>query len=246
MRLSLVIPVFNGSPFIEASVAAALRYLEHAGDGTELIVVDDGSRDATATILESIAASGNGLRLLHSPENRGKGHAVREGMRAARGERVVFTDADLAYPLEEIGKILHALDDGADVAIATRVSPDSRFVMSPAFFSYLYTRHVGSRLFNRFVQHSLGLAVADCQAGLKGFRRAAAEAIFSRQTLEGFTFDVEVLFIALRLGLEVREVAVTFNYFSEPTTVDFLRDSWRALRDVLRLRQNARRGRYAS
>jgi dolichyl-phosphate beta-glucosyltransferase len=165
-------------------------------------------------------------------------------MREARGEYAVFTDADLAYPPTEVGKILRALEDGMDLAIATRVDSESRFIMSPAFFGYLYTRHVGSRVFNWLVRRSLGLSVYDTQAGLKGFNRKAREIIFSRQRLEGFTFDVELIYIAQKFGLCLREVPVVFRYFSEPTTVSFLMQSLASLRDLLTIRSQDRKGVY--
>jgi hypothetical protein len=116
--------------------------------------------------------------------------------------------------------------------------------MSPRFFRYLYTRHIASRIFNRLVNVVLGLAVEDSQAGLKGFRGEAAKAIFSRQTLDSFSFDVEVLCIARRLGLVVAEVPVLYRYASEPTTVDFARDSLAAARDLWRIRRLDRAGAY--
>jgi dolichyl-phosphate beta-glucosyltransferase len=165
-------------------------------------------------------------------------------MREARGEFTVFTDADLAYPPTEIGKILETLQNGADLAIATRVASGSRFIMSPEFFGYLYTRHVGSRAFNWLVRRSLGLSTYDTQAGLKGFNRKAQEIIFSRQRLEGFTFDVELIYIAKKFDLVVREVPVVFRYFSEPTTVSFLMQSLASLRDLRAIRSQDRKGLY--
>jgi len=244
MRLSLVIPAYNCRDAIVATVDSALRHLASRYGEAELIVVDDGSTDGTADELERFASGHRALRVIRCAENRGKGAAVRIGMLAAAGDCVVFTDVDFAYPLSEIDKILAALDDGADLAIATRVDRDSRFLMSPEFFHYLYTRHLASRLFNRLVNAWFRLAVSDTQAGLKGFRRAAGREIFSRSTIAGFTFDVEVLFVARGLRLGIREVPVLYRYSSEPTTVDFLRDGVNALRALWQIRQNGRRGIY--
>jgi dolichyl-phosphate beta-glucosyltransferase len=243
VRLSLVIPAYNSAAFIADTLACATNFLARRGESWELIVVDDGSADGSAPLLSELAAANRSLRLVRNGANRGKGHAVRAGVLQSSGERVIFTDADLAYPLSEIEKIVRALDAGADLAIADRTSPQSLYHMSPAFFSYLYTRHVLSRVFNLMVRGWLGLTVRDCQAGLKGFRRAAADIIFQR--LEGFAFDVELLYIARRFNLEVRQIPVEFRYFSEPSTVDFLRDSLGAMRDLARVRLNAIRGRYA-
>lgn len=245
VQLSLIIPAFNAAGFIADTVTSAISFLEQRGETWELIVVDDGSIDGSGELLGAMAAGECPIRLIRNSPNRGKGHAVRAGVMESRGERVIFVDADLAYPLTEIEKVVQALDAGADLAIADRTSPDSRYLMSPAFFGYLYTRHLLSRIFNLTVRLSLGLKVRDCQAGLKGFRRSAADIIFPRQRLEGFAFDVELLYIARRFQLEVRQIPVEFRYFSEPSTVDFLRDSIYALRDLARVRYNGAAGRYA-
>ena len=245
VQLSLIIPTYNSAGFIADTLAGAIAFLERRGETWELIVVDDGSDDGSGPLLSGLAAGDCPIRLIRNGANRGKGYAVRAGVLQSIGERVVFTDADLAYPLSEIDKIVQALDAGADLAIADRTSPQSLYHMSPAFFSYLYTRHLLSRAFNLMVRGWLGIAVRDCQAGLKGFRRAAADIVFPRQLLEGFAFDVELLYIARRFKLDVRQIPVEFRYFSEPSTVDFLRDSICALRDLARVRFNGATGRYA-
>jgi glycosyltransferase involved in cell wall biosynthesis len=245
VQLSLIIPAYNGGRYIADRLASALLYLQGRPENSELIVVDDGSTDGSTSLLSCFAANHCSVRLIRNSANRGKGYAVRVGVLHSRGERVVFTDADLAYPPEQIETIVQALDAGADLAIADRTAPQSLYHMSPEFFSYFYTRHLLSRLFNFLVRCWLGLKVRDCQAGLKGFRRDAADLIFPRLRLDGFAFDVELLYIAKRLGLEVRQVPIEFRYFSEPSTVDFIRDSIGSMRDLVRVRLNAMRGRYS-
>src|SRR2546426_7386225 len=139
-------------------------------------------------------------------------------MEGARGASRVFTDADLASPVAEIAKIVHHLEGGSDVAIACRVLPESRYLMSPSFFHYLYTRHVMSRVFNRVVRLVLLPGVLDTQAGLKGFTARAAELIFPRLTIAGFGFDVELLYIAKQHGLTVAQAAVHYRDDDEPGT----------------------------
>jgi dolichyl-phosphate beta-glucosyltransferase len=185
------------------------------------------------------------VRLIRNEENRGKGNAVTRGMRAAVGKYRVFTDADLAYPATEVGKILADLESGADVAIACRVLAESRYLMSPTFFSYLYTRHVMSRVFNAMVRWTLIPRVLDTQAGLKGFTAHAAEIVFPRITIPRFGFDVEALFIAKKHGLSLAQTAVFFRYDEEPTTVRFAEDVIRMMRDLVHIRRNDWRGRYA-
>lgn len=244
MKLSVIVPVYNGAAFISETFQELVDYLEKLEEEYELLFVDDGSRDNTGSILEELAGRHPRVFLSRNGINRGKGHTVRMGMNQAQGDFLVFTDADLAYPPTEIGKIVHTLREGADLAIATRVAPASRFIMSPEFFGYIYTRHLGSRLFNWLVRKVLDLSILDSQAGLKGFSRKAKEIVFNRQTLEGFTFDVELIYIAKKFGLAVREVPVVFRYFSEPTTVSFMRQSLASLKDLLHIRSQDHKGRY--
>jgi glycosyltransferase involved in cell wall biosynthesis len=244
MKLSVIIPTYNSASFILGTFRDLTEYLKNTGWDYELLFVDDGSRDETAAILEKICSGQPRVRVVKNEKNRGKGYAVRQGMQEARGDYLIFSDADLAYPPTEIGKILETLQEGADLAIATRVDPASRFVMSPEFFSYLYTRHVGSRLFNWLVRKTLDLPLYDTQAGLKGFKREAKEIIFRRQTLKGFTFDVEILFVAHKHGLIIREVPVFFQYFTEPTTISFLTQALKSFKDLISIRKKDRKGVY--
>lgn len=244
-HLSLVIPVYNGADRLPSSLDQLRIFLRAQPFTSELILVDDCSNAETRKILEDFASEMAEVRLIRNEENRGKGHSVTRGMRAAVGKYRVFTDADLAYPASEVGKILAALESGADVAIACRVLAESRYLMSPTFFSYLYTRHVMSRLFNAMVRWTLIPRVLDTQAGLKGFTAHAAEIVFPRVTIPGFGFDVEALFIAKKHNLSLTQTAVFFRYDEEPTTVRFAEDALTMIRDLVRVRRNDRRGRYA-
>ncbi len=243
--LSLIVPVFNAGPVLRRSLTAIVAFLAIQGFTSELIIVDDSSGDDTPAIVDDFLGESDGVRVLRNDRNRGKGYSVARGMLAARGIYRVFTDADLAYPPEEVNKIITELDAGADVAIACRVLPESRYLMSPSFFSYLYTRHVMSRVFNAAVRLTLVPGVLDSQAGLKGFTAAAAETVFSRITIARFGFDVEALHIAQRHGLRIKQTAVNFRYDSEPTTVRFAHDAIDMAADLVRIRLNDLRGRYA-
>lgn len=239
--LSIIVPTFNSGAFIAASLRELLAYLVARPARSELIVVDDGSQDATCEIVErELVRPGLG-QLLRIPENRGKGYAVRRGVLAAAGERIVFIDADLAYAPSQIDRLVAALAAGADVAIADRTSPDSRFTLSPGFFGYLFTRHLSSRLFNRVNRAVLRIPYRDTQAGLKAFRGEVARSLFARVKLDGFAFDVEVLTLAHRQGLCVAEVPVAFHYFSEPSSVDLARAGWQSLRDLIAVRRRVGR-----
>jgi dolichyl-phosphate beta-glucosyltransferase len=244
-HLSLVVPVFNEASRMPASLGQLRSFLAAQSFSTELILVDDCSDRETASVLEEFVADDGRVTLLRNEENRGKGFSVARGMRAAQGAYRVFTDADLAYPAAEVSKILRDLEAGADVAIACRVLPESRYMMSPSFFSYLYTRHVMSRVYNGLVRLVLVPGVLDTQAGLKGFTARAAELIFSRVSIPRFGFDVEALFIAQKHGLAIKQTAVQFRYDEEATTVKFAKDAARMARDLYRIRRNDARGLYA-
>jgi dolichyl-phosphate beta-glucosyltransferase len=245
--LSLVIPVFNAADQLSATLQAVDRFAAQYPDRLEVLFVDDCSSEVeTQLVLEDFARARAGVRVLRNASNRGKGYSVTRGMLAARGRYRVFTDVDLAYPLDQVSRIVGELTRGADVAIACRVLPESRYLMSPSFFHYLYTRHLMSRAFNRVVQTFLLPGILDTQAGLKGFTAAAAELCFSRTTIPGFGFDIECLYIAQHHGLTIRQTAVNFHYDDEPTTVRFARDSSRMLQDIWQVRISAWRGLYAT
>jgi glycosyltransferase involved in cell wall biosynthesis len=244
-HLSLIVPVYNGADRLPSSLEQLREFLCAQPYASELILVDDCSHDETRGLLEKFAGEMSTVRLIRNDENRGKGHAVSRGMRAAVGKFRVFTDADLAYPASEVSKILADLEGGADVAIACRVLAESRYLMSPTFFSYLYTRHVMSRIFNAMVRWTLIPRVLDTQAGLKGFTAHAAEIVFPRITIPRFGFDVEALFIARKHELSLAQTPVYFRYDEEPTTVRFVEDAFRMIRDLVHIRRNDWRGRYA-
>lgn len=243
-QLSVVVPVYNGASRLSASLAELRDFLGAQSYSSELVIVDDHSAPETAALLRCFANATPNVRLLRNERNSGKGFTVARGVLAARGRHRVFTDADLAYPATQVARIIARLESGADVAVACRVLPESRYVMSPTFFSYLYTRHVVSRLFNFVVRWTLVPDILDTQAGLKGFTAQAAEAIFPRLATAGFGFDVEVLRVAKRRGFTIAQTPVEFRYDNEPTTVRFVRDAALMVRDLVRIRFKDWRGDY--
>ena len=245
--LSLVIPVYNAADRLAATLEAVDDFLVRHTSRVEALFVDDCSSEVeTQIVLDDFARRRGDVRVLRNAYNRGKGYSVTRGMLAARGRYRVFTDVDLAYPLDQVDRIVDELARGADVAIACRVLPESRYLMSPTFFHYLYTRHLMSRAFNRVVQAFLLPGILDTQAGLKGFTAAAAELCFGRSTIPGFGFDIECLYVAQQHGLTIKQTAVNFRYDDEPTTVRFARDTRRMLQDIWQVRTNAWRGQYAA
>jgi dolichyl-phosphate beta-glucosyltransferase len=243
-HLSLVVPVYNGEDRLPTGLAQFYAFLAEQSYDAELILVDDCSAEPAGQILREFTAGRPGVTLLRNDPNGGKGVSVGRGMLAARGLFRIFTDADLAYPPSEINRILRDLETGADVAIACRVLPESRYLMSPSFFHYLYTRHVMSRVFNALVRAVLLREVLDTQAGLKGFTATAAAAVFPRLTIPRFGFDVEALFVAQKHGFIVKQTAVNFRYDEEPTTVRFAQSAFTMAAEVLQVRLNDWRGRY--
>lgn len=243
--LSVVVPVWNGAATLATTLRSLDAFLRHQSYRAEIVVVDDHSDDATVRVLRHWARRRADVTVLRNDRNRGKGHAVARGMRVARGRYRVFTDADLAYPADSIATILEALEDGNDVAIATRRSTS---VTSPSRRPGAAGRgrRVMSRAFNLLVQGLLLPGVADTQAGLKGFTTEAAELIFARLTVDRFAFDVEALYIAYRHGLRVLQapVHVRAEEGGATSTVRPVRDATHMAADVLRVRWSAWRGRY--
>ena len=204
----------------------------------ELLVVDDGSRDGTARYVESVAAGNPGVRLLRNPGNRGKGYSVRHGMLAARGEWNLFTDADLSAPIEEFDKLYAtAAAAGAAIAIGSRALDRRLIGVHQSGF-----RETSGRVFNSVMRAITGLPFADTQCGFKLYRSDAARAVFAQQRLDGFSFDVEALFIAQRLGYKTVEVPVRWDNV-EGTKVSALA-GLRSFTDLLQIRMNGLRGRY--
>ena len=242
--LSLVVPVYHCGGRLDQSLEELARFLDAAPVPAEVVLVDDRGTDASAPALLRRFATRPDVRLIVNDRNRGKGYSVRRGMLAAVGRRRVFTDADLAYPLDEVWNLCRALDRGADVAIACRVLGESRYEMSAGYLRYLYTRHVMSRAFNRLARLTLLPGVLDTQAGLKGYTAAAVLEVFPRVTIAGFGFDLECLYVARRLGLRIEQVPVRFRYDDEPSTVRLLRDARTMAADLVRIRWRGLAGAY--
>ena len=257
-RLSVVVPAYREAERIGGTVAVLRTELasiapskpdapsdgDSSGCGggagsvanrcVEIVVVDDGSDDGTA---EAARAAGADM-VVELPQNRGKGAAVRAGVRASSGRVIAFTDADLAYPPRQIHRLLAAAEAGADMVIGNRRHPDTTaFTRPPA------VRSLGSRLVSAATR-VLGLASRrDTQCGLKAFRCDAAQALFAASAVDGFAFDVELLFLADRLGLSLKEVPVEVTN-TRTSTVRMLRDGLAVARDLLLIRLRALLGHY--
>jgi glycosyltransferase involved in cell wall biosynthesis len=245
--LSLIIPAYNEAVRIAETIRTALAFLAEQPYAGELIVVDDGSSDATAAIARAALAERPAARLLTIPHG-GKAAALRAGIAAACNEQIAFSDADLATPLPYLNELRAALAAGCDVAIGSREGAGARRLGEPLY------RHLMGRVFNLMVRVLLLPSIQDTQCGFKLFRREAATAILGRARLYAgpggigagprvTAFDVELLVVARRLGYRICAVPVVWTYGTR-SKVHPLRDTWHNTRDVLLVRLNAWRGRY--
>jgi glycosyltransferase involved in cell wall biosynthesis len=229
---SVVIPAFNEEARIGETLRLTIEYLAAHAPAAELIVVNDGSTDGTSgTARAALLGANIRTELLENSPNRGKGAAVRRGLLAARQPIALFFDADLSTPLQEIPKLIEPIDAGdVDVAFGSRAL-DRRLIGN----RQPWRREQGGRVFNLLVRLSTGLPFWDTQCGCKAFRMEVCRALIEEAHLDGFAFDVELLLLAQRAGLRLREIPVHWNHH-EGSKVDFMRDSMRMLREVTALR----------
>lgn len=205
--LSVVIPAFNEGPRIAGTVLEVLSETERWCHRCEVLVVDDGSTDDTGAAVDELRLAGCPVTLLRHDRNRGKGAALRTGVAASRGALVLLTDADLATPIAEVGRLLGYIAGGADVAIASRALPGAQILVHQAPL-----RALSGRAFNRLVRLTLLPAIHDTQCGFKLFRGPEARALFRECRVDGYAVDVEVLSLALRSGLTIAEVPVRWSH----------------------------------
>jgi glycosyltransferase involved in cell wall biosynthesis len=235
-RLSLVLPAYNEQARLPFTLSEIESYVCRERIDCEVIVVDNGSRDATSAVVTQSARTFPNLRLLRT-DKRGKGLAVRTGMLAAHGDVVVFGDADLSWGVDELARFAAQVGAESPVVIGSREGVGARRVGEPFY------RHIMGRVFNGVVQALAVPGIEDSQCGFKAFRADAAQAIFSRQRINGFGFDVEVLYLARRLGFDIRVVPLLWEH-KENSRVAPVRDTLTMLGDVLRVRLNDSRGAY--
>lgn len=251
-KLSIVFPCFNEAARLPRTLQRYLAHFPRDPKAVELVVVDDGSADGTFAVAQAVAAGDPRVRVLHTEPNHGKGYAVRTGMLAAAGERIVFTDADGSYGPDQVEQVVQALER-APVAIGSRTAtppPGAAGSEAPGAPGAAAPRGLGpalrraaSRVFNAAMRLALGLPFHDTQCGLKGLRREAARSLFGRARLDGFAFDAEILFLARRLGYEVVEIPVQARD-RDGSKVRLAVDALRMLTEVWSVRRAAARGVY--
>jgi len=237
---SLIFPAYNPGPRLEQTWWEVRRFLRSAGDPWEVVFVCDGCTDGTPERLARLVAEeADRVRVVSYRPNRGKGFAVRRGLATARGAWRIFADVDLAYGFDDIERLARALRAGADVAIASRMHPDSRLVMPPRLQGYVYRRHLQSQLFSLLTRTLLPLSQRDTQAGLKGLSSRAAGLVVPHLRCNGFEFDCELLTACVRQGLGIVEVPVCVRYEDASSTTR-LRGAGGLLRALWRIRRTWR------
>ena len=237
--ISIVIPAYNEQTRLPETLRRVTQYLQESNWAfREILVVDDGSTDATADAANAIARANPEIQVLHNPGNRGKGYSVRHGMLKARGEWRLFSDADLSAPIEELEKLWCEVEQGkSEIAIGSRAIDRSLIgVHQPGH------RETLGRIFNAVMRAATGLHISDTQCGFKLFRGDVAEDVFSRQNLERFGFDAEVLYIAARRGYHIAEIPVRWNHV-DGSKVGML-TGLHAFGELLEIRLNSLRGKY--
>jgi glycosyltransferase involved in cell wall biosynthesis len=232
---SIVIPAHNEQNRLPGTLEQILHFLKEQSFTSEVIVVENGSSDHTHQIAQQFAAQHENMLVLQS--EKGKGAAIRRGMLAARGDYRFMCDADLSMPVEEIVKFLPPRLQDFDIAIGSREARGAVRYNEPSY------RHLGGRGINLIIQTLILPGLNDTQCGFKCFRAEVAEDIFKRQTLHGWSFDIELLYIARRDGYRIVEIPIHWYHFSD-SKVNALRDAVRMINDIFLIRANARRGLY--
>lgn len=237
-RLSVVIPVYNETDRLGRTVPELLEYLHAASYPYEIVIVDDGSTDGTAVLAEDLLRIEPDFRVLAQPENRGKGHAVKVGMLAARGQYVLFMDADLSTPPTELDKFWRWLEGGYDVVIGSRKMQGARVVRGQP----VWRKSLG-KIFTWLTNQIATRNISDVTCGFKCYSYEAAQTLFGLSVLDDWSFDAEIIFLAQRLRYRIKEVPV--NWHDEPgTKVRLWKDAITSFLGLLRIRVNAYQGKY--
>ena len=234
--LSIIIPAHNEERRLPRTLEQVFAFLKQQSYAAEVLVVENGSSDRTFEIAQSFAGKQANLRVVRSAQS-GKGLAVRLGMLQAEGEYRFMCDADLSMPIEEVNRFLPPALRDFDIAVGSREVQGARRFNEPIH------RHLGGRLINLIIRFLILPPLQDTQCGFKCFRAQIAEDLFRRQTLDGWSFDIELLFVAYRRGYRVDEIPIDWYYRSE-SKVSAVRDALRMIQDIFRIRANARAGAY--
>lgn len=238
-ELSIIIPAYNEEALITSTLDSLKMYLSARSDAYEIIVVDDGSQDKTAVCIKDWKKiNAMDLHLLINEQNMGKGFSIQRGVMQSRGRYIIFIDADLPYELYAIDDFLKALQNGYDLAIGSRVLPGSQVKGVPI------VRYISGQIFSWMVQAVLFSGLPDTQCGFKSFKSVAAKEIFRRLTIDGFGFDVEMLFVARKLKLAIQPIPVQMIDHRHRSRVRLVIDSFKMFANLFMVRWNDLQGKY--
>ncbi|MFW6233692.1 MAG: dolichyl-phosphate beta-glucosyltransferase [Nanoarchaeota archaeon] len=237
-EISIIIPAYNEEKRIEPTIIKILKYIKPKFNKFELLIIDDGSKDKTIDIISKYQKENNEIKILKNIKNKGKGYSVKKGILDSKYDLVLFSDSDLATPIEELEKLKKQIDKGFDIAIASRNLNTSNIVVKQPLY-----RQILGNLFPYFVQIIAVSGIKDTQCGFKMYKNNVAKEIAKRQTLERFSFDVEQLFIAKKMKYKIAEVGVTW-IDKEGSKVSTIKDGLRMLRDLFIIRLNHSKGIY--
>ncbi|MBW2983484.1 glycosyltransferase family 2 protein [Candidatus Woesearchaeota archaeon] len=236
MNISVVIPAYNEENRIKKSIIKIIAYLENNFGKYEILVVDDGSTDSTHRTISEL--NNSNISILRNKKNKGKGHSIKKGVLSAEYELILVTDADLSTPIEELGKFIKYIKQGYDVVFGSRNLKGSKIKESQPFY-----RQLMGKTFPLLVNIITSLKFKDTQCGFKLFKNQAAKEIFNRQTIDGFAFDAEILFIANNLKYRIKEAPVVWSN-SKESKVSPIKDSIKMFVDILKIRLNDLSGKY--
>lgn len=236
--LSVIIPAYNEEKRVLSTLSKICAYLFTKDFPYEIIVVDDGSTDNTLQMVKNFASSDNHIVILINEQNSGKGFSVRKGMLSARGEYVFFTDADLSTPIEEIEKCLPYLINGYDVVIGSRSMPGSDILVHQPWY-----REKMGKIFNFMVNMVLLKGIIDTQCGFKGFKREAVKTVFNRCKIDGFSFDVEALYLSRKYNFKIKEIPIRWEN-SPLSKVSPIKHSLQMFKDLIGIKIKDLKGDY--
>ncbi len=237
-ELSIVIPAYNEENRLSSTLKSICKFFADKGMDFEIVIVNDGSKDKTANLVEQLALEQPRLKLISHDINRGKGFAIKAGVLSSLGELILINDADGSSPIEEFDRLSAAIKNGADLAIGSRAKHDPTCTVQ----ALAYRTYIGNT-FNRIVQSLLLPGIYDTQCGFKLFKKAIAFDIFSSSTIDGYAFDVEILYLAKLRKYRIEELAINWHNVAG-SKINVLTDSFKMLAEVLKISLNAAQGKY--
>lgn len=242
MKISIVIVGYNEENNIGSTLRTINQFFRSKYKDYEIIFVNDGSTDSTLNVVKNLSKTFK-LKIISNKKNKGKGFVVRQGMLSAKGDIIIITDADLAYPIEQIGPFIDAMND-FDLAVGSRMHKDSLYLMNNKCFNFLLLRHITSRIFNAYARFLFNIPATDTQCGIKVMRKELAKRIAAVSKTNGFGYDVELFVIAKKLGAKIIELPVRVIQAYPDSKVIIWKHSPKMFLEVLKIKYNNLKGVY--